>query len=61
MSFVPEAERAYGEVRSPHRERKRHYQVVVLAVARWLLSGLRGLLLLMPKADVRDDPADYRS
>ena len=60
MSFVPEAERAYGEVRSPHRERKRHYQVVVLAVARWLLSGLRGLLLLMPKRTFATTPLNDR-
>ena len=32
--------RAVGEVRAPHRERNRDHQVVVLAVARWLLSGV---------------------
>ena len=60
MSFVPEAERAYGEVRSPHRERKRHYQVVVLAVARWLLSGLRGLLLWARKRTFATTPLNDR-
>ncbi len=52
--------RTGGEVRSPDGQRDRQQQLIVLAVARWLLSGLRGLLLLMPKRTFATTPLNDR-
>ena len=52
---------AAGEVRGPNGQRERHHEVLVLAVARWLLSGLRRLLLTATNQTCGDPAMDYRS